>query len=77
MDSCTILGVTSEIIESPVPAFTVSFDNENYDEFPVAQRMAARTGSTITPVPVTEIMLRDEFANAIEKNEYIFTNTAY
>jgi asparagine synthase (glutamine-hydrolysing) len=75
IDSCAVLGVSSEIAESPVPAFTVSFDNNNYDELPIAKRMAERTGSTITPIPVTESMIRDDFVNAIEKTEYIFPNT--
>ncbi len=75
IDSSAILGVASQIAEAPLPAFTVSFDDEHYDELPIAQRMAEKVGSTITPVRITEAMIRDEFVNAIEKSEYFFGNT--
>lgn len=41
IDSCSILGMASGAMQSPVKAFTISFDNADYDESPIAAEMAA------------------------------------
>ncbi|MDX1570361.1 MAG: asparagine synthase (glutamine-hydrolyzing), partial [Xanthomonadales bacterium] len=40
IDSCSILGMASGAQQSPVKAFTISFDNEDYDEAAIAKEMA-------------------------------------
>ena len=40
IDSCSILGMASGAMQSPVKAFTISFDHDEYDEATIAQQMA-------------------------------------
>jgi len=40
IDSCCILGLASGAQQSPVKAFTIAFDNDDYDESPIAKEMA-------------------------------------
>lgn len=40
IDSCCILGLASGAQQSPVKAFTIAFDNADYDESPIAKEMA-------------------------------------
>ncbi len=41
IDSCCILGLATGAMQSPVKAFTISFDNAEYDESQIAREMAA------------------------------------
>ena len=45
IDSCSILGLASAVSQSPVKAFTIGFDDERYDESPIAEEMAQATGA--------------------------------
>ncbi len=40
IDSCSILGLASGAQQSPVKAFTIAFDNTDYDESHIAREMA-------------------------------------
>lgn len=40
IDSCCILGLATGAMQSPVKAYTISFDDEDYDEAPIAREMA-------------------------------------
>jgi asparagine synthase (glutamine-hydrolysing) len=40
IDSCSILGMASGAMQSPVKAFTISFDHDEYDEASIARQMA-------------------------------------
>jgi len=40
IDSCCILGLATGAMQSPVKAFTISFDNDDYDEAAIAREMA-------------------------------------
>ncbi len=40
IDSCSILGLASGAQQSPVKAFTISFDSDDYDEAAIATEMA-------------------------------------
>ena len=40
IDSCCILGLASGAQQSPVKAFTIAFDNDDYDESAIAREMA-------------------------------------
>lgn len=42
IDSCSMLGLASSMQQSPVKAFTISFDNKDYDEAHIAREMADR-----------------------------------
>ncbi|MEZ4896348.1 MAG: asparagine synthase (glutamine-hydrolyzing) [Saprospiraceae bacterium] len=43
IDSCSMLGLAASIQQSPVKAFTISFDHDAYDESAIAREMAERT----------------------------------
>lgn len=45
IDSCSMLSLASSMQQSPVKAFTISFDNADYDESPIAREMAVATGA--------------------------------
>jgi asparagine synthase (glutamine-hydrolysing) len=45
IDSCSMLGLASSMQQSPVKAFTIAFDNKDYDESHIAKEMADRTGA--------------------------------
>ncbi|HRI60723.1 MAG TPA: asparagine synthase C-terminal domain-containing protein [Saprospiraceae bacterium] len=40
IDSCSMLGLASSMQQSPVKAFTISFDHDDYDESAIARQMA-------------------------------------
>ncbi len=43
IDSCTILGIATRMQQSPVKAFTIAFDHDDYDESDIAREMAEST----------------------------------
>jgi asparagine synthase (glutamine-hydrolysing) len=45
IDSCSMLGLASSMQQSPVKAFTISFDHDAYDESAIAREMAEKTGA--------------------------------
>ena len=45
IDSCSILGLATAMQQSPVKAFTISFDHDAYDEAAIATEMAMATGA--------------------------------
>jgi asparagine synthase (glutamine-hydrolysing) len=45
IDSCCILGIASGAQQSPVKAFTISFDSDDYDESGIAREMARSMGA--------------------------------
>ncbi len=40
IDSCCILGLATGSMQSPTRAYTISFDDDSYDEAPIAREMA-------------------------------------
>ena len=40
IDSCSMLGLAASVQQSPIKAFTISFDHDTYDEAPIAIQMA-------------------------------------
>lgn len=40
IDSCSILGLATGAMQSPTKAYTISFDDDAYDEAPIARQMA-------------------------------------
>jgi asparagine synthase (glutamine-hydrolysing) len=45
IDSCSMLGIASSVQQSPVKAFTISFDHDAYDESGIAREMARRVNA--------------------------------
>jgi len=46
IDSCAVLGIASQLSVKPLTAFTISFEQENFDEAAVAQGMADHVGAS-------------------------------
>src|SRR5690606_35895398 len=42
IDSCSILGLATAMQQSPIKAFTISFDDKAYDEAAIATEMAQK-----------------------------------
>ncbi len=45
IDSCSILGLATGAMQSPTKAYTISFDDDSYDEAPIAREMAESMGA--------------------------------
>ncbi len=65
IDSCSILGLATPLQQSPVKAFTISFDHDDYDEAAIASEMAARTRADQELLQVTAAELYGEFFSRV------------
>lgn len=76
IDSCSILGMAAAIQQSPVKAFTISFDDVRYDEAAIATKMAEKAGADqdILNVSAADLYGRN-FEDAVYYSERTFYNT--
>jgi asparagine synthase (glutamine-hydrolysing) len=74
LDSCSALGLAARHHPEPIKAFTLTFDNIDYDEGAIAIEMAARVGAEYHPIPITQRDLGDNFADAIAQTETMCAN---
>jgi asparagine synthase (glutamine-hydrolysing) len=65
LDSCSLLGISSTMHSQPIEAFTIAFEEEAYDEEPIAQEMAKKAGANFHPFRVTADLRADHFGDAI------------
>ncbi len=65
LDSCSLLGVASRYHDRPIEAFTIAFEEEVYDERPVAEEMAAHAGANFHCFEMSADLRADHFADAI------------
>ncbi|GGO67600.1 asparagine synthase (glutamine-hydrolyzing) [Bowmanella pacifica] len=75
IDSCSILGLASAVSQSPIRAFTISFDNDEYDEASIATEMAHATGAEQDILKLNADLLYDNFARTIWHTERTIYNT--
>jgi asparagine synthase (glutamine-hydrolysing) len=76
IDSCSMLGLASSMQQAPVKAFTISFDNKDYDEAPIAREMAERTGADQELLNLTAAELYgDNYLQTMWHAERTFYNT--
>jgi len=76
IDSCSILGLATPLQQSPVKAFTISFDHDDYDEAAIAKEMAVRTRADQELLEVTAAELYgDFFARVAWHTERTYYNT--
>ena len=75
IDSCSILGVAAACQQSPVKAFTIGFDDGDYDETAIAQEMAAAVGADQEILTVPGHDLYNHFARTIWHTERSIYNT--
>jgi asparagine synthase (glutamine-hydrolysing) len=74
LDSCTLLGMASTLHARAIEAFTISFEEEAFDERPFAEEMAARAGANFHCFEVSSDMRADRFADAIWHSEMLHGN---
>ena len=74
IDSSAVLGIAQKFSSHPITAFTLSFDEQAYDEAPLARETAKFTDCEYIEVPVTAKELIDNFEDAIYKGEKLIYN---
>lgn len=75
IDSCSILGLSAAAQQSPVKAFTISFDSDDYDESDIAREMAVSTGADQDIMPLSASHLYDNFVETHWHTERTIYNT--
>jgi len=76
IDSCSIIGMAAAIQQSPVKAFTISFDDARYDEAAIATEMAEMAGADQDILNIKAVDLYGEnFEKAVYYSERTFYNT--
>jgi asparagine synthase (glutamine-hydrolysing) len=74
LDSCSVLGLAAKHHPEPIRAFTLTFENVEYDEGPIAKEMAALTGAEFNTIAIGQRDLADNFADAIAQSETLCLN---
>ncbi|MEZ6133635.1 MAG: asparagine synthase (glutamine-hydrolyzing) [Pirellulaceae bacterium] len=74
IDSCSILGLATTLQQSPVKAFTIAFDSDEYDESQIARLMAQRTGAEQELLRLTE---KELYGPAFERATWHAERTFY
>ncbi len=74
IDSCSILGLATTLMQSPVKAFTIAFDSDEYDESSIAKLMADRTGAEQELLRLTE---KELYGPAFERATWHAERTFY
>jgi len=76
IDSCSILGIATAMQQSPVKAYTISFDDPAYDESSIAAEMARATGAEQEVLHLRARELYGEyFSRVVWHAERTFYNT--
>lgn len=75
IDSCSILGLASGIEQEPLKAFTISFDNADYDESDIATEMAESVDADQEILKLNADLLYNNFARTIWHTERTIYNT--
>jgi len=74
IDSCSVLGLAQSMMDRPIRAYTLTFDDALFDESSLAEKQARLCGSTYHPVPVTPRALADAYSEAVWHAETPFIN---
>ena len=75
IDSCSILGLASAVQQSPVKAFTIGFDSDEYDETPIAREMAEAAGADQDVLRLDATHLYDHLEQTLWHTERTVYNT--
>ena len=75
IDSCSILGLSAACQQSQVKAFTIGFDNADYDETPIAREMAAAVRADQDVLTLNAGHLYDNFVETLWHTERTIYNT--
>ena len=74
LDSCSVLGLAANHHPEPIRAFTLSFDQAEYDEAEIAKEMATKVGADFHTIPLHQSDLADHFVDAIGQAETLCNN---
>jgi len=74
IDSCSVLGIAQSMMDRPIRAYTLTFDDALFDESSLAEAQARHCGATYHPVPVTPRALADAYSDAVWHSETPFVN---
>lgn len=74
VDSSTVLGMANRLTNKKIPAFTIAFDHEDYDESGLAGTMCRFAQSPFHPIRVTNQNFAEVFSEAVEKSDTPFYN---
>jgi len=69
IDSCAVLGLAARHHNGPVRAYTLTFEEAQYDEGPIAKEMAQLAGADFNPVPITQSDLAANFRDSVLQAE--------
>jgi asparagine synthase (glutamine-hydrolysing) len=75
IDSCAILGLSAASQQSPVKAFTIGFDDADYDETAIAKEMAQSVGADQDIMMLQADHLYDNFEETVWHTERSIYNT--
>ena len=74
LDSSAVLGVAKKVSGKALPCFSISFDDEMYDEKAIAVESAKFNGAELSVVGVSDQDLYDHFASAVFHSEILAVN---
>lgn len=75
IDSCSAIGMASATQQSPVKAFTIGFDDADYDESVIAQEMSASVNADHDIMRLNADHLYDHFEETLWHTERTIYNT--
>ena len=75
IDSCSTLGMSAASQQSPVKAFTIGFDDSDYDETPIAREMAESVSADQDVMLLNADHLYDNFVETLWHTERTIYNT--
>jgi len=76
IDSCCILGLATGAMQSPVKAFTIAFDNVDYDESDIAREMAVSMNADQEVITLAaDDLYGENFIDTVWHAERTFYNT--
>lgn len=74
LDSCSILGTAAKFKGSGIKAFTICFEDVDYDDGIYAKEMAQYAGAEYEPLLVTQQSLADNFISSVIHGETAIFN---
>ena len=74
VDSSSVLGFASRISDRPMRAFTIAFDDPQFDESELARETAAFAGAEFESVDASKPQLADNFEQSVAHGEIVQYN---
>lgn len=74
LDSSSVLALAMQVADKPIKCFSVSFDEQTYDERHIAGEMAQYAGGDFHPIRVTQADLIEHISDAVYYSEGFAVN---